>query len=93
MAPQKHNHAVGIVLDTRGGAGDRKCTGAGRQQHFSGAHCLLRNLLCATHCEAKGIQRRGKHVDPAARVPGFESPLGVMLSQWYLHSQAHFVYR
>ena len=42
--------------------------------------------------ETKRIQRRVSTVDPATRVPGFESPLGVMLIKWYLYSQASFVY-
>lgn len=59
-------------------------------EHFSLAQCLLSNLLCARHCEAKRIQRRGEHVGQAP-VSGFESPSGMMPSQWYLYSHASVV--
>lgn len=49
--------------------------------HFSLANRLLSNLLRARHYGSKENTAEGQHVDPAARESGFESPLGVILSQ------------
>lgn len=84
MEPKEHNHALGIVL----GAQKRSRTqniqeatptrgSSETTEHFNPAHCLL-----SIHCVPGTLkaQRHGKNVNPAARVPGFESPLGVMFS-------------
>lgn len=42
--------------------------------------------------KAEAIQRSGKNVDPAARLPGFGSPWWVMLSQ-ELNRHDSFVFR
>lgn len=98
--PQEHNHVLRIVLDAKRRDRRQKYRNPSPPTHtreqldnraLQFSTLFIEHLLCAGHYETKEtIQRSGKNAAPAAKLPGFESPLGAILSQRYLYSCARF---